>query len=305
MKTTIRIALEIAVIFAAILSLHTWYLRKEKSENVPSAVEESRGVSGARNEKNASILDDAGKKGQATVEENQQAGYSVNAWLVFLRKKYGITFVVMPGVDGTKRIVQDLSSLPVEKAILALFNGYDFFLQYAAGENTASTLRQVYVFLPGAARGKEPLAQSVTQEAPDQQDGQFAEQFHQALRRSPREAEEMVVHALAGEDENIRNLAVRLASEEGVPLSTGLYEQLLAEDPSEIVRAAAFDAIIMRSEADGIDLQSLVDAGLEDPSPLIVERAHALREALESPVLVTPSAQEEEVPAADATSSPQ
>lgn len=303
MKTTIRFLLEIAVISAIVFCLNTWFLHKEKPQHTVSVSPNSAVLIPEKNEKNQSSFSGT-LPTQTKNKEQPPTLHSLEEWVVFFNQKYGIRFQILPGVDTKKLIPQDFSRQPPAKAIPEIFTGYNFSLQYTVGKNKASSLQHVYVSLPGGTEELGPFSPSVSQTTSDQQGGHLAEQLQQALSRSPREAEERVAQILATGDEETRNYTVRLASEIGGLQSSALYEKLLAEDPSENVRAAAFDAIIMLSESEGIDLQSLVDAGLNDPSPLIVDRAQALREALESPKESLPPAHEEEAPVAGGASPP-
>jgi hypothetical protein len=299
MKPAIRIFAEVMAVFVVVVALHRLYFQPEAGK-VPTVDEQGTVVADVDPVKAAEHMQVRGNT--ASVQEKSESGHTLDGWVVFFTHKYGITFTLTAEIDGTRRIEHDLSRLSPEKAIPELFRGYDFFLHYAVDANKTSVLTQVYVFLPGARRGEKPFAHRLRPESGEEENRPFTDQFHQALDRSPEEAEQLIVSVLAEDDENTRNQAVRLAAEEGGTLSLSLYEKVLAEDPSEIVRASAFDAIIMRSEAEGIDLQSLVEAGLNDPSPLIQERAHALQEALTPPTDSDPPADEGDSPQSGTTS---
>jgi len=197
-------------------------------------------------------------------------------------KKYGMEFINKSEIKEDYLINSDLLKNTPEVTILQILNGYNFNLYFKNQEKGISKLKIVEI-LSAKSKSSSRLSGKIDYKYEQiDKHNNFVEELKRAMNLSQVDAEEFVSKALNDEDANTRNNVLQIAEQEGVSLPSSIYEKLLYDDPSEIVRASAFDAIIQRSEAENIDLQSLIDAALDDPSPLIQERAHALREALQS-----------------------
>ena len=212
-------------------------------------------------------------------------GRTLDEGLVALEQAHGIHIFLHPAVNKAERVADDVGDPSPEAALRFLLRGYDFFLQYGAeGEDGANRLRRVWVFPRNEGDRQQIVSEHVLEAALQPVRRGYAEELRDAMARSTEEAQSVVAHALNDEDENTRHDVLQTALQEGLPVSPSLLESALLHDQSDVMRAAAFDALILRSESDTIDVSAIIDLASQDPSPLVQSRALALREVLGTPV---------------------
>lgn len=209
--------------------------------------------------------------------------------LAALETAHEITILLHPSIRVNAPVAERVDLAAAEPALRALLRGYDFFLQYAGGaEAGTGRLRRVWVFPRGAADGVRLVRdEELAGEAPR---ADFSTQFNDALTRSVEDAQGLVSRALEDTDENVRQQAVEAILRETLPVPDHVLEGVFLGDPSDTVRAAAFDALAARAVADGVDVTPTIDRALQDPSALVNDRARALLESLgaDSPPPVKP-----------------
>lgn len=272
-------------VFAWIFFLSGWPLSAKNlpgtktvvnKENLQVAAQASNFMKGAAEEElNKHPLPDK-------ANEAKRRGRTIKEWLTYYEKHHGINFIMKASIESDTKRSEDFARLPLDAAMPALLEGYDFFLQYGTAGEGASKLQRVYIFPPKGGSGMQPSRPALAVVEPSGTPASIAEEIREARNRSPYEAEEVVSRALDDDDENNRNNTLQIVHQEGVPLSSSLLEKVLFTDPSELVRASAFEAMMLQAEAEMTDPQALINLALDDPSPLVQYRAQTLQEALES-----------------------
>ena len=199
--------------------------------------------------------------------------------LAALENAHQITINLHPSVRAGTRVAQQPEATDPVAALQTLLRGYDFFLQYgdAPGE-PVGRLQRVWVFPRGAAERVRLVREQDLVVEPSTRD--VGAQLNDALTRSAEEAQGVAARALEDPDENVRQQALEAILRETLPVPDHLLEGVFFGDPFDTVRAAAFDALVARAVADGLDVTPTVDRALQDPSPLVRDRAAALRESL-------------------------
>jgi len=215
----------------------------------------------------------------ATSEVSAQPRTTLQACLAAIEKDHRITILVHPSVQRGTQPAQCADTSDPETALRTLLRAYDFFLQYAAASDAqVSRLQRVWVFARGAVESMRILPQEETPVDSCQDD--FNAQLSGALTRSIEEASGLVARALEDPDENVRQQALEAIQRESLPVAQHLIEGVFLGDPSDNVRAAALETLASRASADGSDVSTTLDRALQDPSPLVHERALALLESL-------------------------
>jgi hypothetical protein len=206
-------------------------------------------------------------------------------WLDILMRAHGIEILLHPGVSTAAPATVSTDDLSLETGLRLLLHDYDFFLQYGAGEKEATNrVRRVWVFPRYEGDRQQIVPKYMPEAATPPAPRDHGAELREAMERSSEEAHGVLAGALGDEDENVRRDGLQAALQEGLPMSPSLLESVLLHDESEFMRAAAFDALILRSEPEGLDLNAVIDLAVQDPSPLVKSRALALREALGAPV---------------------
>lgn len=215
----------------------------------------------------------------------EAAGWTLDDQVAVVQRAYGIQVILHPAVRRAEPVANGISQLSPEEAVRLLFRGYDFFLQYGAeGVEGANRLKRVWVFPRNEGDRQQIVAEELLQAARPPVSGDPAVELRNAMDRSSQEAQIVFARALNDQDENIRYKALDAALQEGLPVVPSLLEGAFLHDQSEVVRAAAFDALIIHSESESIDVAAMINLALEDPSPLVQSHALALQEAHDAPI---------------------
>jgi hypothetical protein len=213
------------------------------------------------------------------VDQSRQQPRTLGEYLAALENAHQIIILLHPAIRGGMQVTERVELAEPEAALRTLLRGYDFFLQYeGASDASVGRLYRVWVF----PRGSADSVRIVRAEdlATESSRTDLSAQLHDALTRSVEEAQGLVARALEDPDENVRQQALEAILRESLPVPEHLLEGVFLGDPSDTVRAAGFDALVARAVADGIDVTSTIDRALQDPSPLVHDRALALLESL-------------------------
>jgi plasmid stabilization system protein ParE len=215
-------------------------------------------------------------------EAARQQSRTLRASLAALADAHHISIELHPAIRVTRQVAPAVNLADAEVALRTLLHGYDLFLQYAgASDARPGRLERVWVFPRGTADRLRIVREedvSINSSPTD-----LSTALNDALTRSIEEAEGVATRALDDPDENVRQQALEAILRETLPVAEHVLEGLFLGDPSDTVRAAAFDALAARAVADGVDVTPTLDRALQDPSPLVNDRARALRESLGTP----------------------
>ena len=204
---------------------------------------------------------------------------TLRACLAALENAHQITILLHPSVQRGTQKAQCPNLADAEAALRSLLRGYDFFFQYAAASDASAVrLRRVWVFPRGDIESMRISPQE--EHVPGSCDADFNLQLSDALARSVEEAVAVVTRALEDLDENVRQQALDAIQREALPVPDHLIEGVFLGDASDNIRAAALDVLVTRVVADGGDVTATVDRALQDPSPLVHDRALSLMESL-------------------------
>ena len=212
-------------------------------------------------------------------------GRTLGEQLAALERAHGIRILLHPAVSMAEQVANDIDDLPPDRALRLLLRGYDYFLQYGAEEKDGThRLQRIWVFPRNEGDRLRIVPDHVPEVAPEPVPREHAAELRDAMARSTEEAQSVIARGLYYEDENVRHNTLETALQEGLPVSRSLLESVFLHDESEVMRAAAFEALILQSESESIDVSPIILLAQQDPSPLVQSRALALREALDAPV---------------------
>jgi hypothetical protein len=198
--------------------------------------------------------------------------------LVSLEQAHRLTVVVDPAVRLDVPATLHVSALEPAAALGTLLRGYDFFLQFSGSTRaTPGRLQRVWVFPRGAAEAVRVGRERDLSAGRSARD--FGANLREALAQSAEDAATLIALAVDDVDENVRRQALEAVVQEALPVPRSLLEGAFMGDTSEAVRVAAFDALVAQADVDGTDVAPTIDLALQDPSPLLRERA---RDVLES-----------------------
>jgi len=225
------------------------------------------------------------KEQSATQGSGATTGRTLGERLTALEQAHSIRILLHPAVNTAEQVADERGDLPPEIALGLLLHSYDFFLQYNAGqEEGTKRLKRVWVFPRNEGDRQQIVPEQVVEATRQPVSRDHAAELRNAMARSNEEAQSVLAGALDEEDENTRHNVLEAALHEGFPISPLLLERALLHDQSEVMRAAAFDALILRAESESLDVRAIIDLALQDPSPLVQSRALDLLEALDAPV---------------------
>jgi hypothetical protein len=202
--------------------------------------------------------------------------------LAALEQAHDLTIFTHPAVRLGVRGPQAVDLNAAETALRTLLHGYDIFLQYTSGtRNDAGRLQRVWVFPRGAAASLRIVNEDEI--ATDGPERDLGSQLRDALAESPEAAVAVVTRAIEDADDNVRQQALEAVVQEALPVPRYVLESAFMGDRSEAVRVAAFDALVAQAAVEGADVTATIDVALQDPSPLLRERAQAVLESLPKP----------------------
>jgi hypothetical protein len=195
-----------------------------------------------------------------------------------LSGRTGVALVPGAGVEADQ-VSAELKDVPLDEGLRQLLKDYDAFFYYgAAGQNTRTSLRAVWVYPRGAAATVRPVPPATWASTKDLETGladrdpAIREQAYDALMSRPdRESRNRVLLALRGATETDYELRQRLLSSalsKGVEVPFDLLADLVRGDGSEEIRVIALDALAGEPAA-----RNVAVTALSDPSEAVRDRA--------------------------------
>jgi len=171
----------------------------------------------------------------------------------------------------------DLDGVPVAEALLRLTAGYDCAFAYRDS-------RLLRMSIATDAARQDDSQQTADAANPDQADPQLrADAVETIALRGGARAREVVAHALADADEDVRLRALEQTQVvKGLALPLDALQNLLSRDVSESVRVKALDVLATDPAVDAYTLTTIARGAEADSSELVRTRAVELRERLEA-----------------------
>lgn len=187
----------------------------------------------------------------------------------------GEVFIVAPEDMRDEPVSAELAGVPLAEGIQQMLHEHDLFFQYAGGKNPG-TLKTVWIYRQGQARGLQPTAMEAcasTQELrtnlTDADPEVRARAYEGLMDREESRAREAIISGIQSEGrEDIRIRILQAAASHGIELPDSLLAEMASADASEHVRLMALDLLTGSPR-----LRDVVAAALTDPSAAVREKA--------------------------------
>lgn len=206
-----------------------------------------------------------------------------------------ITIVRGEGV-GDDLVSVDLRNTPLERGLQEILRNQDSFFLYGAEGNSPASLKKVWVYPKGQARGLQPGPPEAWASVKEIEaklanaDALVRSRAYEALLERKGELALNAINRLVKEekDDDVRTRVLSAALNSGLQLPVDLRISLASADPAEEVRLIALDTL--RGDS---NLAAIATGALTDPSPNVRIRAQEIINELNAASL-PPTASEQD-----------
>lgn len=229
-----------------------------------------------------------------------------------LSHKGGIALVFMDNA-ASQKVSATFQKLPIDEGLRRILRDQDVFYFYTSDGSKTSTLRAVWIYPKGKARGVAPvppdqwgsnkdLAAQLVSSNPATR-GQAAETL---IQRKGDAATDVLLRALDDKDAQVRERALYASMQSGVEVPASVLNKL-TQDNSADVRFLALHAL---SDSNSPDARSVAEQLSSDSSEAVRSEARDIISRLDAkggesqPPLQSANGQQGSAPVADAPRSP-
>jgi len=226
------------------------------------------------------------REGRLTVKVRN---VSLERVLEEISRKAEVAIVQGPGI-GAGPISVDLQDLAIDEGLRRILKENDAFYFYSADRKAPASLKVVWVYAKGRARGVAPVPMETWASTKELEgrlsdpDPQARAQAVESLLERKREPT-VALMALNDVDEQVRTRALYAALSQGMPIPPDTLRTAALTDESADVRFLALEGLAVDPAA--TDLRSIAERLQNDPNPLIRRKAEEILRRLD-PVPASP-----------------
>jgi len=206
-------------------------------------------------------------------------------WVLDEISRQGRVAIAKPAGGSSERVSVHLRDVALDEGLRQILKDYDAFFFYSADKKGPASLRAVWVYPKGQARGFAPVppeawasTRELRNEAETNPDPAARARAIEALvERRGDQAADVVMGALQDGDDDVRTRTLYGALGAGVAIPPDLLAHLALADSSPNVRFLALQALATDPKAKAsVDVAGVATQALNDPSPHVQIKAREI-----------------------------
>lgn len=186
-------------------------------------------------------------------------------------------------VASDELVTVSLHKSPIDSAIGKILNNYDYFFLYSS---SAANLKAVWIYPKGTGHKivlqdyADPTNHFIEDDLYASDSTIRTEALEKYIRAGNDDSLQKIQDALYDKDENVRAMALHLAMENDIEISSDLLLEIAQLDGSSMIRSIAMNAYATRDDVSEAAITDLAETALEDPDEFIREKAQAILDEL-------------------------